>query len=566
MVMLLKKMRVGGGIQTDPMDYNAVTLLKQQLLQPAALRILPRETWQSATSGTEMLVDFTSCAFANQNQINFQLASFVNTGKVTFKSALFTNQGDVNFEKVSFANTDGVHFDSVSFANKDEVIFWSVLFNNKKSVSFFETSFINQGEVTFQLASFANQGEVTFNNALFGNEGNVRFGDASFAGAKFLRFKDVWFLNTRILDWDNTEFPERLDLGFNNNLFLSRGGVRFTNIRFPEKGSVRFQRCYFNCEEGKEMGVDFSSARFVNAIFEGGNADWLEKYGPNDQNNMTVKALLENRLKEKFNQLPEKIRADEGLMSLKIPKFTPVFSDKTEVSWRDLTTESAKNITFRLTNLSRSIFDGTTLSHVQLNSPTWAGETAYGRRMLFEDCEWRREKECPSPDELKNLKDQYTQLKVNLEKQGHYRESGDFHYGEQEIHREILRKEGWRCNLFKRFLTWSYSGLSGYGERPLNAVCWFFGLFFLFSTVLSLGHSHFAFPPGKIYEIANRGGSRLLQSMMHLITPGIWKDIWKEELAISNMLYLGLLVIFQILLLGVQLPLLVLAVRRWFKR
>jgi hypothetical protein len=83
------------------------------------------------------------------------------------------------------------------------------------------------------------------------------------------------------------------------------------------------------------------------------------------------------------------------------------------------------------------------------------------------------EEEFPPPDspleadkygEVERL---YRNLKMNYIKEGDYKNAGDFHYGEMEMHR---RASKWRWFL----LYWYniYRFLSGYGERPSWALGW----------------------------------------------------------------------------------------------
>lgn len=69
----------------------------------------------------------------------------------------------------------------------------------------------------------------------------------------------------------------------------------------------------------------------------------------------------------------------------------------------------------------------------------------------------------------------YRQFKKNLEEERDWEDAGEFHYGEMECKRRGLTgKTEWRTFLRQNFglLAW-YRYFSGYGERPLRALCWF---------------------------------------------------------------------------------------------
>ncbi|MFZ5448243.1 MAG: pentapeptide repeat-containing protein [Thermodesulfobacteriota bacterium] len=85
----------------------------------------------------------------------------------------------------------------------------------------------------------------------------------------------------------------------------------------------------------------------------------------------------------------------------------------------------------------------------------------------------------------------YRNLQVNYEGVNDYKSSGDFHYGEMEMHR---RASKWRW--FPLYWYNLYKLSSGYGERPLRAVLVLGGLLLVFSLVL-LGLEHIPDVPDK---------------------------------------------------------------------
>jgi hypothetical protein len=74
----------------------------------------------------------------------------------------------------------------------------------------------------------------------------------------------------------------------------------------------------------------------------------------------------------------------------------------------------------------------------------------------------------------------YRHLKINYETQEDYKNVGDFHYGEMEMHR---RASKWRWFPFYYYnLSWS---LSGYGELPTRALSWLAIFFAVFTGSLA---------------------------------------------------------------------------------
>lgn len=463
-------------------------------------------------------VEFRSTCFGNSWHVEFCSATFSNCGSVGFGSAIFGNGGHVNFASARFVNRMCIGFDSASFGNNLHVVFFSTTFNNGGDIKFDSATFSNGGNVVFQSTHFGNSGYVDFDYVTFSNKGEVGLS------------KIVW-INSRGLNFSIKEFRETLSVKFDECLFLCVGDISFKDARFPEKGSLMFQRCYF----GRTPSVNFTGAFFRHTSFEGGEISWLK------EKDKTPEQILRERMGKKYDDLSPKTKKELNTRT------TPVFEEGTRVLWKDLTTESAKNLTLRRVNLSHSIFDGMTLSHIQLNAPQWFEKD--GRRMLFEEKNIKRDIR-----NLENIEDQYTQLKNNLEKQGNYLNAGYFHYGEQEIRREILWK---KRSLFNWFLSWCYKWLSGYGEKPWWALVTTLFSILLFSFILILlDGTSLTFLPEVLVEV---------------ITPFSWKGSESLKATLTNthgidLLRIYLLIVFQILFLGIQLPLLVLAVRRRFKR
>jgi hypothetical protein len=175
-----------------------------------------------------------------------------------------------------------------------------------------------------------------------------------------------------------------------------------------------------------------------------------------------------------------------------IPVETQVFGKDLVVNWRGITSGSASNITLRMTDISRSRFDGLTLQNIQLNSSHFL--EGFNRRILYDEILAEMEyekmiKNANGPNEtarvkkrylhkIRELEDQYGQLRNNFERMGDYRSGGEFHYSEQEMRRR-------RFSFFDRLfsLTNLYRVFAGYGERPLRTGLWLLAFLLLFPLV-----------------------------------------------------------------------------------
>lgn len=526
-----------------------------------------------------MPVTFAKAFFINNGDVDFTNSLFANHGTLDFRWALFANIGGVNFRYSSFICGEAVSFRDVTFSNKGRIYFSEVLFANNGSVFFMDASFMNIGSVVFNDACFLNSGDVWFLDTFFANHGNVTytttsfindgdvFIDASFKNSKTVSFfntffgcnKDVSFnhscfnnggsiyfsrivwINNGSLDLSTVEFHEKFDIKFYECLFLSKEAIILGNLRFPEKRRLLFQRSHF----ARTTKVIFDGTTFGHTIFEGGEISGFRasKKHPTPR---TTNELLNDR----------GIIPPSWLSDFKIPKFTNAFADEVVVSWKDLTTESAKNLIFRLVNLSHSIFDGLTLSHIQLNAPKWLKKK--GRSILYEESLLDRNNE-DYLNKVRNVENQYTQLRSNFEKCGDYTNAGDFHYGEQEM-RRMRFHWFWRVG---PSLTNIYRISCGYGGRPARAG--FYAAYLILAFGL-MGYSvpYFAdFRPVFINE-SDFWYTAAIKTVAHLLIP-FEKATNIREISNSDFWYHPLLFIGKILIY-LQTTMFVLAVRRRFKR
>ena len=535
-------------------------------------RFLAGASFEEAKFINEGDVSFDSAMFQNKGKVSFYSASFENEGNIDFHSARFENEGEVSFKSTRFVNKGSVLFDSarfknngdVSFArakceNKGIVSFNSARFENKDNVWFIITKFANEGNVLFGSARFENDGSVLFIGTKFENKGNVSFNSAKFKNKGDISFMQVPWVNDGQLNFVNAGFGDEINVRFLECFFLCKDYISFELARFPEKGSLVFQRCYFELTGN----VIFTGAFFRHTMFEGGEVEWISFLLESTNSERWAKEQ-----EEEISNMPDAVK--ELIKNKKESFHTNVFHGGATVLFKDLTPESAKHLTFRLTDLSSAKFDGMTLTHIQLNAPTWWKEN--GRSMLYEEHEfreaqkkkpmWERFKEYFSEHthekkmQLQNLENQYTQLKTNLERQGDYFQAGQFHYGEQELRR--LRTSWWGRNLSLLSL---YRACSGYGEEASRSFIYVLIVIILFSGMLLLIDFKDVLHNWNPSEIL----TTCRKIVVELITPFSWKGQPKPWAFKKGNLYYLLLIGGQILLY-IQISLFVLAVRRRFKR
>jgi hypothetical protein len=95
-------------------------------------------------------------------------------------------------------------------------------------------------------------------------------------------------------------------------------------------------------------------------------------------------------------------------------------------------------------------------------------------------CPYARPPETPWGDKYGVVERLYRYLKINYEAEHDYKNAGDFHYGEMEMHR---RASKWRW--FPGYWYNLYRWFSGYGERPGKALCWLAGLLAILTGLLA---------------------------------------------------------------------------------
>lgn len=152
---------------------------------------------------------------------------------------------------------------------------------------------------------------------------------------------------------------------------------------------------------------------------------------------------------------------------------------------------------FQNLSLSQVFFRDTDLRQAEFHHVQWhpyRGRQAIYDEALLRQAEWEDPwflawfcfyapyADPPSPwgDRYGDVERLYRSLVLNYEEGGDYKASGDFHYGEMEMHR---RASKWRWFPFYWYnLYWA---LSGYGERPSQALGWLAAFLAIFTGLLA---------------------------------------------------------------------------------
>ena len=123
--------------------------------------------------------------------------------------------------------------------------------------------------------------------------------------------------------------------------------------------------------------------------------------------------------------------------------------------------------------LGNCSFIGTDVHEINFSDVTWRSKRGafFTRKLIYDEISETKDRN----RNYRVIEETYRQLKKNYEARGSYGEAGDFHYGEMEMQRLALK------GIFRYIsLNSFYKLLSGYGEKQWLAVLWIFfftGLF-----------------------------------------------------------------------------------------
>ncbi len=265
-----------------------------------------------------------------------------------------------------------------------------------------------------------------------------------------------------------------------------RGDAHFAHAFFLEKAS--FEQAHF------EKVADFRQAEFT------GDADFFECHF--DRGACFAEVIFESNAffsNAEFTGTAD-FHSARFLHSarFRVTRFaslpqkpSPVFS---------LALFSQPNTLFYKTHLEQALFINCDISRVNFSSVHWRTRRGSGKRMLFEE-ELPLDSEYATPlkaddktREYHLISETYQQLKKNYDQRRDYWTAGDFHYGEMEMQRLSIRKNGrwlflrrwWHPHL--SLLAW-YRFASHYGEsysRPSTLIFVVLAMFTLFFPLQGL--------------------------------------------------------------------------------
>jgi uncharacterized protein YjbI with pentapeptide repeats len=324
--------------------------------------------------------------------------------------------------------------------------------------------------------------------------------------------------------------------------------VNFEGAIFSEK--VNFRHVNFNAEANFSCATFFDEADFFDSIFSKGvdfsNASFFGKalfyelklsgniifIGANISGNAQVIFRFINSFNGKIPWIP--FSADFGFLKQEIGGrliFQNLSLAKITFSDTDLLKMEFNNVDWASYYGRSAVYD-----EIHLHQRKWANIAYFMKyRRLRETRKWRHkmfDEEGNLLSGFSEIERIYRQLKINYEEKRDFKQVGDFHYGEMEMHR--------RTSFWRQWVPFSwynlYRALSGYGERPLRALTWLaFFLVAMAGLVWSLG-LQFVNPS----HIANFGDSFLF--ILQKAT--LQRPAWAEPINFLGKLVAGFSVLF----------------------
>ena len=407
--------------------------------------------------------------------INFEGATF--TGEVSFFNAVFNN--GASFKRAKFIGQKGVDFSEVKFLGGRRANFIEAEFSGTWGANFSGVTFGGRG-ANFGGAKFTANGCVDFSGAKFSGTERTYFSEAIFSGKRGARFKYAIFSSNKGVDFAGAKFTGEEGANFYSTHFSGESGVDFFSTEFSGNIGVNFSKSTFDVSEK----INFSKVKFTgegNANFE-----WVRFLGDGDID--FSGAEFSCRKGAHFSEAEFLCEDRISFEDVTFEKDCIIYFDSVKV-------RNPKNVFFRNAYLGNTSFFQTDVEdftfknvkfrkfpHDKLN---WFKKNiSIHREGLMDEI---RNKYVPGSSQkysdniyFSQVEITYRQLKRNFEENRDYAKAGDFHYGEMEMKRK-------RQGKIKQYisLTAFYKYFSGYGQKWTRAFSWFIGFIVLF-TFLNL--------------------------------------------------------------------------------
>jgi len=429
--------------------------------------------------------------FALEVGISFNKAVF--SGVVYFREATFS--GEAHFWEATF--NGGADFDGATFSS--EARFWQATFSREAYFSgatfsgkadFSEATF--NGEVHFPRATFS--GEADFQEVTFGGKVNFQFatfsenaifykatfsGGAGFDGAAFsgkAYFSGATFSGSA--DFSGATFSGEVE--FTDVLFIA--DVFFDKCR-PDKGKLKFLGTTFfstgsfhDISEGSSItfincclpGVSFLRSRIGDTVFS--NCCFNLTEGWINKKIQKINEELKSGGVAQFDK--ERLNQRSILLTQEKDKIDGLKGRNKRLQKKNLLLEHRdffNRPNFRIL-MSKLLIRGLKIASAPLLHLFPHKFNSLRRKV-------KSLKETANLIDFGEVKDNYMQLKVNMDRMKDYALANDFYNGEME-----MKRLGEKLYKPKRWFLALYKFLSGYGNRPGQAV----GVFVLLMALFSL--------------------------------------------------------------------------------
>jgi uncharacterized protein YjbI with pentapeptide repeats len=367
------------------------------------------------------------------------------------------------------------------------------------------------------LSNYLFKKDANFSNAIFSDD--VEFFEATFSGGAYFfgaTFSgDAYFAEVTFSgEADFCEATFSGDAEFSEARFLTDS--YFSSTKFSAK--TYFTRAIFNTYTDFAISNFLGEVLFSWTIFNGKTLFWRAKFSGGAEVSFDSINPIGQPFKAFFNSLKLEFgsRLWLGNLSLEMVVFTDTDLRKIDFHNVEWYRYGGRNVVYdevRLYEKEVVWFSNVILNKFvyKLKKFSWLSriyQTIYSEKWVERFAKKsifvkslvsidQATANKPTANDYAQVELVYRYLKLNYENEGNFKQAGDFHYGEMEMHR---RASKWRWLPIYWYNLYRF--LSGYGERPLRALLVLAGFLVLFTLGFSGAEGNLApaWPSGRFWE------------------------------------------------------------------
>lgn len=461
-------------------------------------------------------------------------------GRADFNKATFTNKTD--FNKATFTHKIELSCTNLCGANFNGALFKEAILTGT-DLTGAKLSGVNLTEVNLAQADLSNA-NLTRANLIGANLTRATLSPANLSGANFtganLSEANLSGANLTEANLSKANLVRAKLEGAD----LSKAKLEGANLSKAKLGGANLSKVALQGGNLNMAQADLRQANLTNADLSRADLSRADL----TRANLTGANLSQTKL----------FRADLSKASLSEANLTRAYLCEAELDGARFDSTICLDCSFLHTNIGKAV----------LINVKWHREDKWyrhNRNMIYNEIRAKNDKSTPA-DEYEYIAEIYRQLKVNYEDKRDFIEAGDFGYGQMEMKRKSLT--GFTkafCSLYKWF--------SGYGEMPGLAAVWLLFFLLLFPLAYMFNGITPKSPTSKLTKIhydlslALPGFGEAVDDFGGAFVHTLQVATIQKDKAYQSCDHPGRgLEILEVILFPVQLTLLVLAMKRKFRR